>query len=231
MLSERLLCFRRRRLAPRAGKPAMGTCKVGFAWRELVVGVVTGMVLNCLIVFIFLVSSARADYFKYTDSKGTVCITNSLENVPPRYRKSMKVIKDDAPAKDKGTPQSAGQESSTEVLSQPLPAPPETKDDRFFARFPWVKPVMAIIGVVVAFFLVGRLASILPSPHLTRIVYLAFFAGVFVFAYKAYANYMVSSYFTIKNKVLTMFKKSNERQAPEAGERSVSGDRLKDASQ
>jgi hypothetical protein len=50
---------------------------------------------------------------------------------------------------------------------------------------------------------------------LGRVIYLAFFLGVFVFAYKAYADHVTNSYFSIKNKILVMFEKSNRREMPD----------------
>ena len=60
-----------------------------------------------------------------------------------------------------------------------------------------------------------RIAAQLSSPQLARVLYLAFFLGVFVFAYKSYAETVVGRYFTIKTKIVSMFRKANVRQAEE----------------
>jgi hypothetical protein len=44
---------------------------------------------------------ARADFFKYKDDKGSIVITNKLEDVPLKYRKRVKVVWDkDLEARD-----------------------------------------------------------------------------------------------------------------------------------
>lgn len=46
--------------------------------------------------FLFLLpGAAQAEFFKYKDSTGSLVITNKLENVPQKYRKSVKVVWDD----------------------------------------------------------------------------------------------------------------------------------------
>jgi len=37
-------------------------------------------------------SSACADYYRYKNNKGIICITNNLNSIPPKYRSTMKVI-------------------------------------------------------------------------------------------------------------------------------------------
>lgn len=66
----------------------------------------------------------------------------------------------------------------------------------------------------------GKLSSLLSSALLAKVIYLAFFPGVFAFAYKSYAEHVTSSYFSIKKKVLAMFEKANRREMPEPGETS-----------
>lgn len=44
---------------------------------------------------------SRADFFKYRDSDGNLIITNRFEDVPPKYRKKVKVVWDkDLESKD-----------------------------------------------------------------------------------------------------------------------------------
>lgn len=61
-----------------------------------------------------------------------------------------------------------------------------------------------------------KLSSLLSSALLAKVIYLAFFLGVFAFAYKSYAEHVTSSYFSIKKKVLAMFEKANRREMPES---------------
>jgi hypothetical protein len=59
---------------------------------------VTGIIPLCALIAMlqmYLPADARGEYFKYKDASGAVVITNKLENVPKKYRKSVKVIWDD----------------------------------------------------------------------------------------------------------------------------------------
>jgi hypothetical protein len=50
-----------------------------------------------------------------------------------------------------------------------------------------------------------------------RVICIVFFFGIFTFLYKVYADYVTASFFTIKEKAVTMFKKANVREMPEGG--------------
>lgn len=171
-----------------------------------------------------LSGAACADYYKYTDGSGVVCITNSLGTVPPKYRATMKVIREETLAKkDKGARTEAPREASVapEAAPQaeaPNNAPseePASFSGRLFARFPWSRPLCIVFAILMAFFLVRKLSSHISSALLSKVIYLAFFLGIFVFAYKAYAEHVTASYFSIKNKILVMFEKSNRREMPD----------------
>lgn len=46
-------------------------------------------------MFFFLPSDVQAEFYKYKDASGSIVITNKLENVPKKYRKSVKVVWDE----------------------------------------------------------------------------------------------------------------------------------------
>ena len=167
---------------------------------------------------------SMGDYYKYTDSSGTVCITNNKEAVPAKYRAKAKVIREDAVkdgvmGRQPGSGMAPAPGASTEVAEQVAAPPEETRDPgRLFGRFPWLKPLLGGSAVIAGFFLVRRLACFLPSVLLGRLVILSFFLAVSVFCMKTYAEHISSSYFKIKDRVLTMFEKSNRREAPENAE-------------
>ena len=160
---------------------------------------------------------ALADYYKYTDDGGTVCMTNKLSNVPAKYRQRMKVVreatlsaKDTKPKEPEGAPPQAVpviQQEPVETLAPPAGAPA--------GSFPWRKLMIFVAGSVAGLYAVTKAAGSLTSPLLGRVIYLLFFFGIFLFAYKSYADSLVTNYFSIKDKVLDMFKKSNVRQTSE----------------
>ena len=167
---------------------------------------------------------ARADYYRYTDSKGVICISNDLNAIPPKYRSTMKVIREDKPGRlDKGSPAQTPQGGS------PVIREPAAGNDRqaaatlqsgsrlaqLLARYPLIKLLIIIAGIVAASVIVVKLTSLIPSPQLARLINIAFFLGLFVFAYKLYTDNLVGNYFTIKTKIVGIFTRANMREAPE----------------
>lgn len=170
--------------------------------------------------------TAHADYYKYTDKSGAVCITNNLASVPARYRSTMKVIREETLAKkDKATRLETPREPSAApaIAGSPqekadvTPSEPLSTFGRLSARFPWFKPALFVSGAILLFLIVRKLADALPSALLAKVIYLAFFLGAFVFVYKSYADHLSNSYLTFKTKLITMFEKANRREAPEPG--------------
>lgn len=175
----------------------------------------TALLLLPFMLVFEAVHKASADYYKYKDASGTVCITNKLQSVPPRYRATMQVIRDDTAGKEPAAhnqpePSQPAVEPTSQKPAQESPA--EGRFGQLSARYPWFKPLAIIGGILAGFVVVTKLAGLLPSPHLARLIYLAFFLGVFVFAYKSYADHVAEGYFSIKQKVVAMFTKANERE-------------------
>lgn len=174
-----------------------------------------GALLSCA-----LPSRLLADYYKYTDNRGVVHMTNKLEAVPAKYRATMKVTHEE-PKKQPAAPASEGSIQATESQSvqQEAPAPPPGQFAQMAARFPWLKPLLAVAAIVALFAGVVKLASWLSSPMLSRVIYISFFVGVMVFLYKSYVGYMVESSMKIKDRAVGMIRKSSNRevQDPVAG--------------
>ncbi len=99
------------------------------------------------------------------------------------------------------------------------PPEPTTALGRLRARHPWSLPLLFAGGAVILFFVIRKLSDLLPSPQLAKVIYLAFFLGVFTFAYKCYADHVVGSYFTIKSRILALYEKANTREMPDLGEK------------
>lgn len=177
-----------------------------------------------LTLFLVFLQTAHADYYKYTDKSGAVCITNNLDSVPPRYRSTMKLIREETLArKDRAsrletpreTPAAPAIGASPQEKGVAPPPEPTSAFGRLTARFPWLNPVLVACAIFCAFLVVRKWSSELPSALLAKVIYLAFFLGAFVFVYKSYAEHVSNSYFTIKTKVIAMFEKSNRRELPE----------------
>ncbi len=166
---------------------------------------------------------SSADYYKYTDNRGTVNITNKLESVPSRYRSTMKVVREEkkkAPAAELQSTAGAEQQAAPALEQQAVPEPeqkPESSFSRLCGRFVWLKPLLYVMGGVALFVVVIKVASQL-GPMLSKVIYLSFFLGVFVFLYKAYAEYVVTSSARIKENAVNIMKNSSNRELPEPDE-------------
>jgi hypothetical protein len=169
-------------------------------------------------------SSACADYYRYKNNKGIICITNNLNSISPEYRSTMKVIPEDKPGQ-----MDRGSQTQTQVGSPAIREPAAAGHDRqaatpsqsdsgfvqFMGRFPLIKLLIIIAGIVAASIIILKLTSLIPSPQLARLINIVFFLGLFVFAYKLYAESLVGNYFTVKTKILGIFTRANVREAPE----------------
>lgn len=176
-----------------------------------------------LLVGLFLLhgllpSELLADYYKYTDSKGVVTITNKLESVPARYRSKMKVVRE-APVKQAPVAAPAPEPVSQTTAAEPVagvPAASEAEPAGKFAelcsRYVWFRPLAYIVGIVAIWLVICKVTTLLPSPLLSKVIYISFFMGVMVFMYKAYVEHVVASTKKIKDSAVTMMKKSTQRE-------------------
>jgi hypothetical protein len=175
---------------------------------------------------------ACADYYRYKDNKGIICITNSLSAIPLKYRSTMKVIHDNGPRlPEKGSQTltlqggASGAQEPTVVGHDPqtiTPSQSNSRIEQLLERFPLIKLLTIIAGIITVLLITLKLTSLIPSPQLARLINIAFFLGLFVFAYKLYSDYLVSNYFTIKGKILEIVSKARVQEAPETpGESAV----------
>ncbi len=163
---------------------------------------------------------AFADYYKYTDNKGTICITNDPKAVPGRYRSTMKVIREEKPAGGQlQTPAgrvSAVQEQSSSVRER-LAAPAvrtQSRFDKLVTRSPWLEPLIAIGSVIATFLFLIKFRAMVTSPQLAKPIALVLFLGVFVFVLKVYACHLAAGYSTIRTKILGISSKTSARDVP-----------------
>jgi hypothetical protein len=136
----------------------------------------------------------------------------------------MRVIREDKPGRlDKGSPMQTPQVGSPVIGESAAgndrhAAAASHSGSRFarlLARFPLIKMLMIIAGIIVASGIIVKLTSLIPSPQLARLINIVFFLGLFVFTYKVYSDNLVGNYFTIKTKIVGIFTKANMREAPE----------------
>ena len=165
-------------------------------------------------------SETFADYYKYTDSKGVVTITNKLDSVPQKYRAKMTVVRE-APKKEAAVPapEPSAQGAALEPQHEDVAASQESAG--MFAllssRFPWFKPLAYVVGIAALFLAVTKVAALLPSPMLSRAIYISFFLGVMVFLYKSYVENVARSTAKIKDSAVAIIKNSSAREESATG--------------
>jgi hypothetical protein len=141
----------------------------------------------------------------------------------------MKVIREDKPGRLEMGSQTQTPQGLSPVDREPavagherqaaIPSQSDSRIVQFMERFPLIKLLIIISGIVAASIIIIKLTSLIPSPQLARLINIAFFLGLFVFAYKLYAENLVGNYFTIKTKILGIFTRANVREAPETEEK------------
>lgn len=165
-----------------------------------------------------LPSRVLADYYRYTDGRGVVHMTNRLESVPKKFRASMRVIREE-PKKEAAGQAAAAPDSAAGSVS--VTQGEAEQEQGLFARLAsrhvWVKPLAVVVAITLLFLAVVKLASWLSSPMLARVIYISFFAGVMVFLYNSYVSYLVEGSMKLKDRAVIMMKKSSNREVPEGG--------------
>lgn len=157
-----------------------------------------------------------ADYYSYTDNRGVVHMTNKLGAVPAKYRSTMRVTREEPKKQPAGQASEPSlQASESPSTQQEAPAAQPGGFAQLASRHLWLKPLLALAAIVVLFLGVTKLASWLSSPMLARVIYISFFVGVMVFLYKTYVDYMVESSMKIKERAVSMIKKSSNRELPD----------------
>jgi len=142
-----------------------------------------------------------------------ISITNKLESVPPKYRATMKVVHE-APkpeptaGKDPQPQPEPDQAAATKAATDAAPAAaPAGRFRELTERYVWLKPLLYMSAILALFVGVTKITSLLPSL-LSRLIYVAFFVGVFVFVYQRYVEHIVESSHQIKEKTVRIMKKS-----------------------
>jgi len=183
-------------------------------------------ILLLILLTLVFVPAAQADYYKYTDASGIVTISNTADSVPQKYRSRMKVIREETlsrkdPGARKAQQAAPAQEENTAPAEAAAPlaaTAPQGKIAELSARYVWFTPLLYVIGLCVAFLLVIKIAALVPSPQLSKLIYLSFFLGVFVFLYRTYVTHVVEDSLAVKEKAINMMKKSVVREIPLSGE-------------
>jgi hypothetical protein len=145
---------------------------------------------------------SRADFYKYKDASGTICITNELDKVPPQFRSRVKIVKEGGSAPAPLPPASAftqEAQGSAKPEAQPAPVPAAQNEGWLARQMPLLKAIGVVAGLLFGALFVGKLVgSLLPNAAGT-LIRLALLLGVGVFIFKSYSEQIANAFTKVKS--------------------------------
>lgn len=172
------------------------------------------------------VSSAFADYYKYTDGNGVINMTNRLDAVPKKYRSSMKVVKEEAKPVSANRQVEQTEPSREEAASSVAPASAAAPQSTFSAlcdRFVWLRPLTYVAGIFALLLVVIKITSLIKSPLISRLIYVAFSLGVFGFLYQTYMGNVMQQSRRAIDDARSIVEKSKARESVHQEEGGATG--------
>lgn len=174
--------------------------------------------LRILVISILLcpLSQAAADIYKYTDDSGSVCMTNTLNSVPKKYRSSMTVIKEESPAQKTLLPQV--QKRNSDPLPYVAPqaqqaVEQEVKSDPVQNRQKYVRTGLIVAGIIAGYFLLTRLMGTLGFPRIGTLLFLALALVGGVYLYGLYIKEMKEVFGTLRKDAHNIKKNVESRES------------------
>lgn len=159
----------------------------------------------CSLLAWVIASDALADYYRYTDSRGVINMTNKLDSVPAKYRSKVTVIPESAPAKSEvQQPEPAAEEKAPS--SQPAQNVPVLE------RYPWLKVLAYLALMTGALWAIARACRLLPSRALGKLLCTVLSLGLLLFLFNSYSDHAVSIFHKLKQDATSLIEKSHARQ-------------------
>ncbi len=167
------------------------------------------------------ISPGHADIYKYQDESGAICITNSLDAVPKKFRKGMTVVKEEVPKQEKllapvpsRPPAQAGQGDArvTRASDQVQQSAPPQVAVQKANRPKYVRTAVIIAGMLCACVIMGRLTSSLGVPHLGTVLFLAIVLSGGVYLYGMYVQELRTVFNGLRTDALKIKKNVETRE-------------------
>lgn len=126
--------------------------------------------------------------YKYTDDKGVVCMTNSLESVPKKFRSKMTIIKDDVPKPAKHMPEAQNLDRDPEPVAEVRSeqSSGKAKQQAFAVKSRYIHTALVVVGVIAGFFILRWLGNTLGLPGVGKILFLLVILLGGVYLYRLY---------------------------------------------
>lgn len=171
-------------------------------------------VMVVLFCVVFFVSSGHSDMYSYTDDSGAVCMTNSLESVPKKYRNSMTVTREVVPAQKKLLPEVQKRSSdpapyvAPAVKAEPAVAATAPVDNR--PRY--VRTALVVAGIIAAYLVFSNLAGSLGFPRVGVLLSLGALLLGGVYLYGLYVNELRSVFGSLRKDAVNIRKNVETRE-------------------
>lgn len=169
------------------------------------------------LLFLCISSETSADLYKYIDDNGVPVLTNQLESVPPKYRSSMKVVKEEA-----SPPRKMLLPEVQKITADPPPAAPSRMQQNVIQkeaagitaekRKKIVNSGLVISGLVAGYFILSKLTGSLGIPRMGLIAFLLVTLIGGVYLYRLYLNEMSSVFTSLRKDALGIKKNVETRE-------------------
>gem|GEM_PF-5681559 len=181
-------------------------------------------VIGLTLLFLYACSFSSpcyADMYKYQDENGAICITNSVDAVPKKFRKGMTVVKEEVPKQDKllapvpsRPPAQTGQGDArvTQASDQVQQAALSQVAVQKANRPKYVRTALIIAGMLCACVIMGRLTSSLGVPRLGTVLFLAIVLSGGVYLYGMYVQELRTVFNGLRTDALKIKKNVETRE-------------------
>jgi len=178
----------------------------------------SGRLLLSLLTFALSAGPVCADYYRFTDERGSLCFVDDIKKIPEHCRASATLIREAKPVPppaevpDPYLSRPPSHDGAPFITPAPATAliPTATSTTESGPRqWGWLALCLAAAGASMV--LLYKLLKTLQSRQLARVILFVATMGILIFGYKLYVDQMVSNYFAVKSKVLQLMGKAMQR--------------------
>lgn len=142
-------------------------------------------------------------------------ITNRLVGVPAGYGTLVKFLRQkNLPERELSRAHAAESVQSVGSAGEKIFAIPISQSTEPGRQLPWRKLLVFVAASIGGLYTVTKAAGSITSPLLGRIIYLAFFCGIFLFAYTSHAESLMTTCCSVKERVLGLLEYADIRLPP-----------------
>lgn len=170
-----------------------------------------------LAVLINVISSVvvvQADMYRYTDDSGSVCMTNKLDSVPKKFRKTMTVLKEELPAQQKMLPevQKIDRDPAPYIAQGAKEDPAASSAPPIDNRAKYARTSLVLAGIIATYFLLTKVAGAVGFRRLGTVFFLGVVLLGGVYLYGLYVNEIGKVFDSLSNDAKNIKKNVESRE-------------------